>query len=247
MHCRRDKPRFNPLVLFAAFPSISLLYSEDWDDLARITNSSNAPTHARAVMLERCLFADRSAAFYGPYTAPTSRTAAGALWVGQTSQWWWEPIRRQILRYSGLDQATLDRNLEGVGAIDPVHFDPTATQPWHRQHTHPIGRNPLRVTSEQQQQQLAANPQGKPAGDYKPVVTYISRQSSRRRLGKDSHEDLVRALEAKRDEMGFELHIVEAERLSREEQLALAGRTTVSCSRPQSRAFGSVFGVKQDG
>jgi hypothetical protein len=67
----------------------------------------------------------------------------------------------------------------------------------------------------------------KKVGGYKPVVTYISRQSSRRRLNKESHEGLVLALEASRDKLGFELHVVEAEKLSREEQLALAGKTTV--------------------
>jgi hypothetical protein len=78
-------------------------------------------------------------------------------------------------------------------------------------------------------------------GSYKPVITYISRQSSRRRMTKESHESLVTALEEARDRLGYELNIVEAERLSREEQFALAGKTTVSpqLGRFESRGFRS--------
>lgn len=190
------------------------MYPQDWDDLAQITNNS----HPRAYMLERALLADRSAAFYGDYTAPTSRTVASALWVGEASVWWWEPIRRQILRVAGVPEAVLDRNMEGWGAIDPVHFVEGARVA----HAHPIGKKP-----EAGDMDIDRTGGLKKVGGYKPVVTYISRQSSRRRLNKESHEGLVLALEASRDKLGFELHVIEAEKLSREEQLALAGKTTV--------------------
>jgi hypothetical protein len=62
----------------------------------------------------------------------------------------------------------------------------------------------------------------------KPLVTYISRQSSRRRLTPDSHADLVQALEEHSEKAGWELMVVEAEKLTKEEQLQLAARTTVS-------------------
>nr|XP_019007353.1 uncharacterized protein I206_07919 [Kwoniella pini CBS 10737]OCF46134.1 hypothetical protein I206_07919 [Kwoniella pini CBS 10737] len=166
----RDKPKFNPLLMYALFPSISILYPEDWADMKNQTISDKP----KAFVLERALLADRSAAFRGEWTAPTARTVASALHVGSTSRWWWEPIRRQILRYSGLPEKPLS-----------------------------------------------------PPGSYIPVITYISRQSSRRRLTKESHEELVKALEERSKKLGWELIIVEAEKMTKEEQFALAGRTTI--------------------
>ena len=112
----RDKPRFNPTILFSLFPSASILYPDDFADLAKST-LSHRPS---AFVLDRTLLADRSAAFRGEWTAPTSRTVASALRVGTTSRWWWEPLRRQVLRWSGVEESVLDRNLEGRGAVDPV-------------------------------------------------------------------------------------------------------------------------------
>ncbi|WVW80851.1 hypothetical protein I302_102841 [Kwoniella bestiolae CBS 10118] len=192
----RDKPKFNPTLLYSLFPSISTLYPEDWADMKNQTISS-AP---KAFVLERALLADRSAAFRGEWTGPTARTVASALHVGQASKWWWEPIRRQVLRYSGLPESIISRNLEGHGATDPTSL---------------IGPGVDVV------EPLA------PPGTYTPVITYISRQSSRRRLTKESHEDLVKALEERSKRLGWELVIVEAEKMSKEEQFALAGRTTI--------------------
>lgn len=61
----------------------------------------------------------------------------------------------------------------------------------------------------------------------RPVITYISRQSSGRRLIAEDHELLVEALYALEDEYGYEVNIVSMEKLSREEQMKLAVRTTI--------------------
>ncbi|KAK4688610.1 hypothetical protein P7C73_g1504, partial [Tremellales sp. Uapishka_1] len=198
---RRDNPRFNPTLMFALFPSISMLYPSDFGDLANSTSSS-VP---KAYILEKALLADRSAAFRGEWTGPTARTVASALHVGITSRWWWEPIRRQVLRFSGVSELVINRNLEGYGAIDPA----TINQP------HLAGPDLAHL------EPLA------PPGDYAPVVTYISRQSSRRRLTPESHAELVAALEERSAKFGWELVIVEAEKMTKEEQFALAGRTTI--------------------
>jgi hypothetical protein len=198
---RRDKPRFNPTVLFALFPSISILYPSDFHDLEKSTTSFLP----KAYVMDRALLADRSAAFRGPYTGPTARTVASALEVGPTSRWWWEPIRRQMLRYSGVSEQIIDRNLEGLGATDPATIAGQIVGP---------GVTDLEPLS--------------PQGDYVPVVTYISRQSSRRRLTPEAHADLVEALTSRSKQLGFELIIVEAEKMTKEEQIALAARTTVS-------------------
>lgn len=202
---RRDRPKFNPTILFSLFPSISMLYPEDWADLKNHTTSFEP----RAFLLERALLADRSAAFYGEWTAPTSRTVASALHVGTVSRWWWEPIRRQILRYAGVSEDVLDRSLEGYGAVDVLSLN-GRLQAYH-DYGAPVGDY---------------TPVAK-AGSYTPLVTYISRQKSRRRLTPDSHNDLLRHMEQRALVAGFEFLVVEAEKLTHEEQFALAGRTTV--------------------
>lgn len=61
------------------------------------------------------------------------------------------------------------------------------------------------------------------------VITYISRQDwGRRMLLPKDHDRLVKALEGLRKEHGYEVNIVNMDKLSRQEQFQLAGRTTVS-------------------
>ncbi|EIW69813.1 hypothetical protein TREMEDRAFT_61582 [Tremella mesenterica DSM 1558] len=196
----RDGPKFNPLLLSALFPSTSFLYPEDFRDY-KTNTASGPPSLHRAFLLDRILLVDRSAAFYGHWTEKTSRTVASAYHVGPTSPYWWEPIRRTVLRFSGLSEDILNRNLEGYGSIDSSTTD------------HPLINVPEGVV--------------KQVGDYKPVITYISRQSSRRHLKHESHLELVENLEKKAKENDWELYIVEAEKMTKEEQFALAGKTTI--------------------
>ncbi|BEI89207.1 uncharacterized protein CcaverHIS019_0205690 [Cutaneotrichosporon cavernicola] len=195
----RDHPRFNPTIMYGCFPNTALLFPKEMDDIRQITSSDY---RKKAYVLDRAILADRSAAFRGPHTGSTSRTVAGATAFGNVSRWWWEPIRRQVLTFSEVPEDIINRNLEGYGAVDPVE--------WEGKTAAEIGYTPL-----------------KPAGDYKPVVTYISRQKSKRRLTPDSHTKLVAALEAKAKKVGFELIVVEAERYTKEEQFAISGKTTI--------------------
>lgn len=191
-----------------------MLYPNDFDDLKRVTSEGQQ----KAFMLERAILADRSAAFRGPYTAPTSRTVASALNVGKTSRWWWEPIRRQMLRYASVPESIIDRNLEGYGATDPAYSNTGSAAAAAAAAVGPGPGVP------------AVEPLGA-QGAYKPVITYISRQSSRRRLTAAAHADLVKALEERAKKLDFELVIIEAEKLTKEEQIAIAARTTVSPRR----------------
>jgi hypothetical protein len=202
----RDKPRFNPAILWSAFPSISVLYQDDWADIKRATSSGLE----KAYIFPRAILADRSAAFRGPYTAVNSRTVASAVRVGDPGPYWWEPVRRQVLRFAGVEEEILNISLEGYGAIDPATFE---TDPEALKELTPPVREPFSTMKEMRK---------------KPLVTYISRQSSRRRLTPDSHADLVQALEEHSEKAGWELMVVEAEKLTKEEQLQLAARTTVS-------------------
>lgn len=61
-----------------------------------------------------------------------------------------------------------------------------------------------------------------------PVITYVSRQGwGRRMLIQEHHEKLVKELYRLRDTYGYEVNVVNMDKLSRKEQLQLAGRTTV--------------------
>lgn len=61
-----------------------------------------------------------------------------------------------------------------------------------------------------------------------PVITYISRQGwGRRMLRPADHEKLVQELYKLRDKYGYEVNVVNLEKMSRVEQLRLAARTTV--------------------
>jgi len=67
-----------------------------------------------------------------------------------------------------------------------------------------------------------------------PVITYISRQNwGRRMLVPEHHEKLVRELHKLRATYGYEINVVEAEKMSRVDQIRLAARTTV---RPPSKS-----------
>ena len=61
-----------------------------------------------------------------------------------------------------------------------------------------------------------------------PVITYISRQNwGRRMLIPEHHDRLVEELYKLQDMYGYEINVVEAENMSRLEQITLAARTTV--------------------
>lgn len=62
----------------------------------------------------------------------------------------------------------------------------------------------------------------------RPVITYISRQKrGGRMLVPEHHERLVEELYSLRDKYGYEVNIASMEKLSREEQIRLAARTTI--------------------
>lgn len=67
-----------------------------------------------------------------------------------------------------------------------------------------------------------------PADSATPVITYVSRQDwGRRMLRKEDDAVLVKALNGLHDKYGYEVNIVSMDKLSRDEQLRLAARTTI--------------------
>ncbi|THH27706.1 hypothetical protein EUX98_g6483 [Antrodiella citrinella] len=196
----RDRPGFNSWFFRAAFPSLSVEVQQDWQD--RIASTAAPGKLSRAWHFERVLFADRSAAFRGEVCgAVNQRTAAEAYHhmqrAGNLTKWWWEPVRRSVLRFGGVTDKDLDipvlAEAEAMSRVAPKPGD------------------------------VAVNGQRR----QKVVVTYISRQGARRHLIDEDHAALVVAL----DEMcalgGWELNVVQAEKLSKEEQVTLMARTTI--------------------
>ena len=60
------------------------------------------------------------------------------------------------------------------------------------------------------------------------MITYILRQDwGRRMLIPEDHDQLVQELYVLRDTYGYDVNVVSMDKLSRIEQLHLAGRTTV--------------------
>lgn len=197
----RDYSNFNSYMWDGLFPNSAMLYPRDMEDLGKITAHGSIK---KAYQLEVAILADRSAAFRGEFTGPTARTVASANALGKVSRWWWEPIRRQMLRFSGVTEDVINRSLEGYGAVNPDFTEGKVDAPEYS------GLKPV------------ARP-----GDYKPVVTYISRPPPRRSLTGSSHAALVAALKEAAPKLGFELNVVNMGKLSKEEQVQLAARTTI--------------------
>ncbi|CAL1708029.1 unnamed protein product [Somion occarium] len=202
VHGWRDRPGFNSYFLRSAFPSLTVEVQSDWED--RIQSTSASGMHARAWHFDKVLFTDRSAAFRGQVCGTqVQRTAAEAIHhmhrEGNLTKLWWEPVRRAVLRFGGVDEDTLDVGLRAdVNAMAHVKK--------------PDGQ---KISSS-----LSARKQD-------VVITYISRQGARRHLVEEDHDALAQALEDMCLLKGWELNIVMAERLTKDEQVELIARTTI--------------------
>ncbi|KAE9407475.1 hypothetical protein BT96DRAFT_914486 [Gymnopus androsaceus JB14] len=208
----RDNPGFNSYFLRAAFPSMTVEHEEDWQDRVAATKGGPNAVQDRAFLFPLAILVDRSAAFREDMTGGhTQRTAAQA-WEymrnigrlrGERVGGWWEPVRDAVLRFAGSGDAvaeyrTMEMNLGGTEDKRVGLLDDTSHMPL----------------------ELPMPP--------KVVVTYISRQGgSRRKLTQESHESLVAALKESANRKGFEFIIMEAEKLTKDEQLRVIGRTNI--------------------
>lgn len=201
----RDKPGFNAYFLRSAFPSLTVESERDWAD--RIFTTINGD---RAYHLETVMIADRSAAFHGTLCGSTNqRIAAEAyepLWdSGRLQNEWWEPVRREVLRFAGVEEKIMGLGVE----IEKV---------WEEEREkagRALGNNKNALSIQV------------PIAKEKTVITYISRQAARRHLIREDHELLVASLQEMTARKGYELIIIEAEKLSKDEQLSVMSRTTV--------------------
>ncbi|KAJ7652682.1 hypothetical protein DFH06DRAFT_1299482 [Mycena polygramma] len=244
----RDNPGFNAYFLRAALPGVSVEVQEDWADRVKLTSEDSHPHTSggghtpspgpRAWHFPTLLLTDRSAAHRGPLCgSQTQRIAAEALGemrkrrqvVGGRVGGWWEPLRGAVGRFAGAEVLELDIDTE-YGGEGEVKADADADG--------------------------EVKSGGGGGGDphlplpARIVITYISRQSAgNRKLTPESHAGLVSALEelvarknaeardnantsgADKGKKGkgreWELVVVEAEKLSKDEQIRIAARTTI--------------------
>ncbi|KAI0674799.1 hypothetical protein C8Q78DRAFT_1075167 [Trametes maxima] len=203
-HGWRDGPGFNSYIFRSAFPALTVEVQEDWDD--RIIATSSPTALHRAWHFDTVLFSDRSASFRGPICgSQTQRIAAEATEhmrkAGNLTELWWEPIRRGVLRFAGVDEKTQDVGVKASALVAARKNIPVGDAEGSR------------ATSGLHDKDI--------------VITYISRQASRRHLLEPDHTALVKALEDMVKKHGWELNVVQAEKLSKEQQLSIAARTTV--------------------
>lgn len=192
----------NSFFLRASFPSLTVEVADDWQD--RILATSAVGSHARAWHFDKVLFSDRSAAFRGEYCGLAVHRTAGEAYMAMYKEsrlpkLWWEPVRRAVLDFAGVSKEVQDIGVR-VDAEAQIKVKPGG-----------VDRTPFKTAGPKQD----------------VVITYISRQGVRRHLVEEDHENLVFALEELCAIKGWELNIVQAERLSKEDQLALVARTTV--------------------
>ncbi|KZT29048.1 hypothetical protein NEOLEDRAFT_1057283 [Neolentinus lepideus HHB14362 ss-1] len=206
----RDKPGFNGYFLRAAFPSLAVETAEDWQDRVRNTQPLSGEL-GRAYHFPALMLVDRSAAFKGPVCGGTNqRTAAEAYYYMRA---------RGLLRQSGLEYDWA----EGTPRPAALSYPAALGTAWWED----VRRRVVKFAGAGREEGLLSAEKGD------VVITYISRQAVRRRLVQEQHEGLVAALqelvERKNREGGvrWEVNVVQAEKIGRDEQVRMASRSTV--------------------
>ncbi|KAF8063985.1 hypothetical protein FPV67DRAFT_1563106 [Lyophyllum atratum] len=195
----RDDPGFNAYFLRAAFPSLTVEVQEDWAD--RIAITADKKLQDRAWHFPVLLLADRSAAHRGQICgSQTQRTASEA----------WEHMKR---------------NNQLMGHRVGGWWQPMRKAVWHFAGVVSDGKDDVRGLAPEMAGVGLALPMPK-----KVVITYISRQGVlRRKLKEDDHEGLVAALQSLVAGKGgsWELVVLHAEKMTKDEQVQAAARTTI--------------------
>jgi len=197
----RDGPGFNAYFLRAAFPSVNVETKFDWDDRVTATSAPVDGTLNRAWHFSTLLLADRSSAFRGPNCGGrTQRTVSEAV----------EKMRGEGRLPVNWWEDVRQNVSKFAGAEVPL-VDPNGLE------TAKVLDMPKKI-----------------------VITYISRQDVRRRLIHEDHELLVKSLQelvqrknadwlmlGRSKAKEWELNVVKAEQLTKDEQVKLAARSSV--------------------
>ncbi|KAF9468357.1 hypothetical protein BDZ94DRAFT_1154259 [Collybia nuda] len=197
----RDSPGFNAYFLRAAFPSLTVEVQEDWAD--RIAATAGGKDNDRAWHFPIVLLTDRSAAHRGAICgSQTQRTASEA----------WEFMKQ---------------NNQLMGSRVGGWWQPVREAVWRFAGT-PLTLDPV-PSPDLPELSKAEDSLALPMPD-KIIITYISRQGvSRRKLIPEDHDNLVLALQelVARKGDSWRLDILQAEKLTKDEQVQAAARTTI--------------------
>ena len=226
----RDEPGFNAYFLRGTLPSITVEHEEDWNDRITITRSNT-----RAYRFPLLILVDRSASFRGDICGSHTQRTASEPWDYMRNSGklrglhvgaWWAPLREAMWKFAGADVEYHDfekaSSLSGdIEAMQPI-VDST---------------NAVDVGPETQSYL--------PMPD-KIVITLIDRQGAHsRNLIESDNEGLIQAMHelvdkknSERSEyleedfrgkipLQWEFNVMEAGKLTKDEQVRLAARTTV--------------------
>ncbi|KAJ7212041.1 hypothetical protein GGX14DRAFT_621446 [Mycena pura] len=194
----RDDPGFNRYFVRAAFPATTIEVQEDWEDRVVITRSGDRAWHFPLLLLM-----DRSASHRGVVCGSQTQRIAAEAFEAMRS-------KGQLvgIRVGGWWEPVRNAVLRFAGAdMSPPDNTEQVVMSGDVDEGDPKLPMPSQI-----------------------VITYISRQSAgKRKLTPESHSGLVKALEelVDRKGAGWELNIIEAEKLSKDEQIKIAARTTV--------------------
>ncbi|KAI0035862.1 hypothetical protein K488DRAFT_30582, partial [Vararia minispora EC-137] len=195
----RDGPNMNSFFLRGGFPSLTVETEEDWED--RVSATALTPAELGRPGKSRAWRFDRV------LLADRSAAFRGPECGARTQRTAAEAMH-----------GVVPKNTDG----EPIHeFLPRGWwEPVRRRVLRFVGVRPAVLNLFD-----PAHPEAVPPKE-KIAVTYISRQSVRRRLIPEDHDRLVASLEELCHRRGWELNIMQAEKISREEQLIIAARTT---------------------
>ncbi|KAG8890646.1 hypothetical protein FRB98_006149 [Tulasnella sp. 332] len=201
----QDYSQFIRWFLHGVFPSISLESSNDWHARSSMTSPNRTLTShpkQKAFRFSNLILSDRSAAFRGEICpSQTNRIASEAYEVTKniSSKWWWEPIRRSVMRFSDVEKSVRDRS---VIWDDSYNWGLEVSEPNSKLLKTASKRMPI-------------------------VISYIVRVSFYRMLTQAAHLALIDALTQLCASKGWEFNAVHAERMTREEQIQMAAKSTI--------------------
>ena len=209
-----DYAKMNSFISRAVFPSMSYEYMTDFIDRADT---------ARSFLFDRVVFADRAAAFRGKEFPRYWRTSSEAVTL-PASRYWWTPIRKNLLDFVGANSIDAMAGLTAgdvLGVAAEEHLEPEEEDIEKLEAAEGLA-------AEKEEKKLEKI-NAKLAKSGKPVITYVSRQNwGRRMLLPASHDSLVKALKDLEKKYGWEVNIADMDKMTRDDQIRLAARTTVS-------------------
>jgi hypothetical protein len=226
----RDDPGFNSYFLRGTLPSISVEHEEDWNDRISITRSNTRAWHFPLVLL-----VDRSASFRGALCGSQTQRTASEPWDYMRNRGklrglhvgaWWAPLREAMWRFAGAD-------------VEYHDFEKASSMPADLEAMTPILDSTTVADVSPEAQSYLPMPD-------KIVITLIDRQSGHsRNFVESDNEELIQAMHELVDKknsersdfireglwgkipLEWEFSVMEAGKLTKDEQVRLAARTTV--------------------